>query len=129
MNEEIHNPVTVQDDYLPFTSLPDSDAYKRPLSDFSHHTNYKEFENKVNLDEIQIKVVLRILKKYFEQHLGHEVPDELFIDIIKLFPYLSPRHPLASPYARLGYTIPLQKLMDKYEVEYDISRIMSFFWP
>ena len=104
------------------TTLP-----KIKIDDFSHHTTYKDFESDAHLDKNQTKVVLRLLKVAFERHMGFDVADDFFIDLIHLYPYLAPLHPLCAPQARLGYVRPLQKLLNHYSKKYEINDIMSFF--
>ncbi len=89
---------------------------------------YKDFENFTNLDGKESKVVLRALKYYFERHIKMRVPDDLFIDLVKMFPHLAPLHPLGSPYSRNGYKIPIEMILHKYgydEIGYE--SIASFF--
>ena len=110
-NNEYENSVNHQEDELPFPNPPILSTH---IDDFSHHAHYEVFNEPITLDDNQLKVVFRILKHYFEEHIGLEVPDELFIELIKIYPYLAPKHPLASPYAGRGYTDPVHRLLDKH---------------
>lgn len=103
-------------------------AVSHPLHDFSEHTHYEDFENFTNLDKKETKVVLRVLKHFFERHIKMRVPDDLFIELVKVFPHLAPKHPLGSPFTHLGYKIPIEEILHKYGYEgIDYKTISSFF--
>ena len=124
-NNEYENSVNHQEDELPFPNPPILSTH---IDDFSHHTNYKTFNEPITLDENQLKVVLRILKHYFEEHIGLEVPDDLFLELIKIYPYLAPKHPLASPYAGRGYSDPVRRILDKHGYQTIAFRDISTFF-
>ena len=110
---------------MPF---PNSPILSTHIHDFSHHTEFEAFNEQITLDENQLRVALRILKHYFEEHICLEVPDDLFLDLIKRFPYLAPKHPLTSPYAGRGYTIPVGRILDKYGYQsIAFQDILTFF--
>lgn len=73
-----------QEDDLPFPYL-----HERPIHSVysGRHIKYDGFKTPIILDDNQLKVALRTLKHYFEEHVGVEVPDDLFIELIKLFPH------------------------------------------
>ena len=126
MDYEIHKEMSDEILWDDFLSTP-SYAYSHPIDDFSYHSTFRVFEDDIKLDDNQQKVALRMLKYFYETSLFAKLSDELFLDLVRTIPYLAPLHPLASPYARLGYIRPLIKMLEKYNrKDIKIEGIMSF---
>lgn len=86
----------------------------------------KNIDELTNLDDDDAVIILRYLRHHLERKIWAEIPEDLFIAIIKMLPHQQPSHPYGS-YSLMGYVSPLRKLLREYGWKDDYTFAMCIY--